>query len=190
MPMTHYLDIHLLPDPEFGTPMLLGALLTKLHRALVQQGANNVAISLPGYDLAGSSLGHTLRLLAPAGALDQLMARPWLQGMQDHIRLASLQAVPATAQHITLRRVQAKSNPERLRRRQMKRHGLTEAQARERIPDAAAELLRLPYVALRSASTGQSFRLFLRQGPAQAQAISGDFNSYGLSGTATIPWFD
>jgi len=187
--MTHYLDIHLLPDPEFAPPMLLGALLTKLHRALVQQAANDVAISLPGYDLAAGHLGNTLRLLAPAGPLDKLMAQNWLQGMQDHVSQTALQAVPQTGQHITLRRVQAKSNPERLRRRQMKRHGLTEAQARERIPDSAAELLRLPYVALRSASTGQAFRLYLRQSAVLNQAQPGEFNSYGLSSTGTVPWF-
>ena len=33
---THYIDITLLPDPEFSHAHLLGALVAKLHRALVQ----------------------------------------------------------------------------------------------------------------------------------------------------------
>ena len=33
--MDHYLDIRLLPDPEFPAPLLMNALFTKLHRALV-----------------------------------------------------------------------------------------------------------------------------------------------------------
>ena len=34
---THYIDITLLPDPEFSHAHLLGALLSKLHRVLVQR---------------------------------------------------------------------------------------------------------------------------------------------------------
>ena len=33
---THYINITLLPDPEFSHAHLLGALVAKLHRALVQ----------------------------------------------------------------------------------------------------------------------------------------------------------
>jgi len=71
----------------------------------------------------------------------------------------------------------------------MKRHGLDETQARERIPDSAAETLHLPFVQLRSGSTGQTFRLFLCLGPAQPTPVSGEFNAYGLSQNATVPWF-
>lgn len=33
--MDHYLDIRVLPDPEFSAQTLLEALFAKLHRALV-----------------------------------------------------------------------------------------------------------------------------------------------------------
>lgn len=33
--MDHYIDILLLPDPEFPASMLMGALYNKLHKALV-----------------------------------------------------------------------------------------------------------------------------------------------------------
>ncbi|MGV2442369.1 type I-F CRISPR-associated endoribonuclease Cas6/Csy4, partial [Bacillus atrophaeus ATCC 9372] len=83
----------------------------------------------------------------------------------------------------------AQSSPERLRRRFAKRHQLSEAEARERIPDSAAQMLKLPYLQLRSHSTGQHFRLFLQLGAAQEHPIAGTFNSYGLSQSATLPWF-
>ena len=44
---THYIDITLLPDPEFSHAHLLGALLAKLHRALVQHGAGDIGTSFP-----------------------------------------------------------------------------------------------------------------------------------------------
>jgi CRISPR-associated endonuclease Csy4 len=34
----HFLDIRVLPDPEFGEEMLMAALFAKLHRALGARG--------------------------------------------------------------------------------------------------------------------------------------------------------
>ena len=36
--MDTYLEIRLLPDPEFVPTMLMNALFSKLHRGLVEQG--------------------------------------------------------------------------------------------------------------------------------------------------------
>lgn len=187
--LTHYLDIHLRPDPEFPASQLLAVLYAKLHRALVQLQADDVAVGFPGYSDKPLGLGQTLRVLGRAERLKQLMTLPWLSGMVDHVQVNPAAAVPVGATHRQLTRAQAKSNPERLRRRQMKRHGLTAEQARERIPESAAESLKLPFLPVRSASTGQAFLLFLRLGPALPNPMTGVFNAYGLSATATIPWF-
>lgn len=186
---SHYIDIHLLGDPEFEPTQLLEALFAKLHRALAALAMTDLAITLPGLDEAKLVLGTQVRLIAPPDSLQALMATPWLSGMRDHVRVGEATPVPESAQHRSLRRVQAKSNPERLRRRLIKRHGITEAQARDRIPDNAVEHLRLPSLAVRSTSTGQSFRLYLRLGPPQPTPQPGPFNAYGLSTTATAPWF-
>ena len=187
--MQHYFDIRLRSDPEFPAHQLLVALYAKLHRALVQLNSDTIGVCFPGYDESAQSLGNCLRLIGPAADLDRLLARDWLTGMHDHVSLDQLAQVPADAVHRTLRRVQAKSSPERLRRRQMKRHGLTEAQARERVPNHAAERLPWPFVSLASASTSQRFRLYLHMGPVQPDAVPGSFNAYGLSTQATIPCF-
>jgi CRISPR-associated endonuclease Csy4 len=127
--------------------------------------------------------------VGPASALDQLVSSLRLGGMRDHLRWEPVTMVPATAEHRRLRRLQVKSNSDRLRRRQMKRHGLTEAEALARVPDTAVELLRLPFLQVRSASTGQAFRLFLKLGAPQPEASEGQFNAYGLSSCRTVPWF-
>lgn len=187
--MAHYLDIHLLPDPEFPSAQLMSALYSKLHRALVLGRCSTIATAFPGYDLARRQLGSTLRLVGPLDDLSTLMAIDWMRGMRDHTKLSTIDTVPRDATHQQLRRVQAKSSPQRLRRRHMKRHGLTEAEALARIPDSARETLNLPFVNLQSQSTGQPFRIFLRLQPALDGAQSGPFNAYGLSTTATVPWF-
>lgn len=207
--MDHYVDIRLQPDAEFAPAMLMAALFTKLHKALAAGTHTQVGVSFPHMDIDMSdaqqpsrtsrssrtgehpryALGHVLRLHSEDAVLQGLLATEWLSGMRDHVLCGGVTHVPTGASHRTLSRVQAKSSPERLRRRQMRRHGLTPEQAHERIPDSAAEMLDLPFLTMRSQSTGQTFRLFMRLGPPQASPVPGEFGAYGLSPQATVPWF-
>jgi len=187
--MSHYLDIHLLPNPEIPAYQLLAALYAKLHRALVQLDTSRIAVSFPDYSQSPAHLGSRLRLIGPEADLHELLTLEWRKGIRDHIKVGPVAEVPANAVQRALRRVQAKSSPERLRRRQMRRHALTEAQARERVPDTVGERLKLPFVQLASSSTGQPFRIYLRLSAPAANHVIDKFNGYGLSGTATIPWF-
>ena len=185
--MDSYLDLTLRPDPEFPEPQLMNALYAKLHRALAAAQVDCVAVCFPAF--AGLKLGGILRLIGPSAALVNLMAEPWLHGMRDHLQISDVRALPAQLKHRQWQRIQCKSSPERLRRRQMKRHDLSEAQARERVPDTVAATLKAPFLQVASSSTGQRFRLFLKVGAIQAQPETGAFNAYGLSQTATVPWF-
>lgn len=45
--MDHYLDLRVLPDPEFNTEMLMAALFAKLHRALGARGKGILALASP-----------------------------------------------------------------------------------------------------------------------------------------------
>ena len=186
--MSHYLDILLRSDPEIAPHQLMAALYSKLHLALVQLDSSTLGVSFPGYTEKPASLGDRLRVLGPEADLQRLLALPWRGGLQDHIHLSTVGVIPPQAGYRRLSRVQAKSSPERLRRRQMKRHGLTVEEAKARVPDSCAETLTLPFVVMRSASTAQTFQLFLRCMPVAA-AVEGTFNTYGLSATATVPWF-
>lgn len=185
----HYIDIHLRRDPEFPAHQLLSALYAKLHRALVELKADTLGVSFPAYALQPVSLGSHLRIIGPLPEVAALMALPWLAGMRDHLQISPAAPVPHGATHRRLVRVQAKSSPERLRRRQMKRHGISAEEAKDRIPDSAAEQLGLPFVLMRSASTGQSYRLFLSMVEVPAAIELGDFNCFGLSASRSIPWF-
>ncbi len=188
--MDHYQDIQILPDPEFQTPMLMNALFAKLHRALVQLGSTVIGVSFPKMDNQKPTLGRLLRLHGTKEALRILGEQRWLNGMRDHIEVDEVMPVPTDAQHCRVKRVQAKSSAERLRRRYCKRHqGTTERDAIAVIPDGVEEHLSLPYLHIKSESTGQSFRLFIEHQAPQPQATKGEFNSYGLSTQATVPWF-
>jgi CRISPR-associated endonuclease Csy4 len=201
--MDHYVDIRLQPDAEFAPAMLMAALFTKLHKALAAGAHHDIGVSFPQMEVGDApsarasrtgahpryALGQVLRLHGTSLALHKLLTTDWLIGMRDHVACGAVLAVPTDARHRVVSRVQAKSSPERLRRRQMRRHGLTAEQAQERIPDSAAEMLNLPFLTLRSQSTGQTFRLFIRLGAEQATAVPGEFGAYGLSPQTTVPWF-
>jgi CRISPR-associated endonuclease Csy4 len=188
---THYVDLRVLPDPEFSAQLLLNELFARLHRVLVAARRDSVAVSFPGYGAnAGSlTLGDRLRVVAPADELATLQAQAWLGGLRDQLNISELRAVPHNAQPRTLRRVQVKSSPARLMRRHARRHGLSEAEASARVPAGPGERLALPYLEVRSSSTGQEFRLYLRLGPPEPEPRPGSFNAYGLSASATVPWF-
>ena len=187
--MTHYLDIHLLHDPEIPPHALMAALFNKIHRVLAEMGSNTIGIAFPGYQKTPPQIGDHLRLVGPSDALHSLLDRPWLSTLRDHTRVSKIMPIPINVEHRYLRRVQAKSSPERLRRRQMMRHGLSETDAHKKIPDGAAKHLSLPFIQIKSSSTRQTFRLFFDLSEPQPLAYQGTFNAYGLSSNQTIPWF-
>ena len=190
--LSHYIDLQLRPDPETAPAQLLAALYMRLHRALAAQGSIDIAVSFPGYSDQRHTLGERLRMFGSEAALQPWATGAWLGSLRDHVSGMAAAAplpVPAHAAHRTLRRIQVKSSPDRMRRRLMKRHQLSETQARERIPDSVGRVTDLPYVPMASTSTAQQFKLFLELGAAQPQPQTGDFNTYGLSATATVPWF-
>ena len=188
-PLTHYIELRLRPDPEVAPTHLLSALYTRVHRTLAAQGATGIAVTFPEYSADRHTVGECLRLHGSEADLQPWANGQWLGSVRDHVTATPLLPVPTDTQPRTLRRVQVKSSPERLRRRLMKRHQLSEEQVRERIPDHVARTTPLPYVQLASTSTAQQFRLFLVLGAAQESAQTGLFNAYGLSTTATVPWF-
>jgi CRISPR-associated endonuclease Csy4 len=187
--MDHYLDIRIRPDPEFSAPQLMNVLFAKLHLTLVDLQSTDIGISFPEVDERKPSLGHCLRLHAHADRLRAVVSHPHLSSLRDHLQIANPAPVPAQTQYRKVSRVQSDSNPERLRRRLMRRHKLNEAEARQCIPDSAVKTLTLPFVNLQSQSSGQHFRLFIRHSVLQPNPEPGTFSCYGLSPTTTIPWF-
>ena len=186
--MNHYLEIQILPDPEFMPSIIMNVLYNKLHSALVQSGRSDIGLSFPDYSLNKKQLGGRLRLHGTEEALTCLLPNISSTGLRDHLRIGNVQEVPAGARYVTVQRVQCKSNADRMRRRLMKRKGLTAEEAFACIPDSVQKHLTLPYVTLKSESTGQSFRLFISQENAKNQ-VEGIFNGYALSNQATLPMF-
>lgn len=183
--MDHYLDIKVRPDLETSAQDLLNNLFAKLHRALGQYAAGNIGISFPGN---AKTLGSVLRLHGTAQGIEQLMQHNWLQGMRDYVHCGVILPIPARVKYRRVRRVQAKSAHNK-RRRSIAKGWLTEQQALEQIPDTQQRLLALPFIQLSSLSNGNMMRVYIQHGELLDKPQPGSFSAYGLSGSATVPWF-
>lgn len=189
--MDYYLDIRLRPDPDFSPALLMGALYSKLHRALVDLEADDIGVSFPDHKLGvrARTPGDLLRLHGREARLEQLMENSWLTGMRDHVMLQAMQGVPSESQHRVVRRRQFNTGGLSRAKRYAQRHDIDIEQAQRLMQAPAARQIALPFVQVSSRSSGQRFALFIEHGPPQSQPVAGRFNQYGLSGEATVPWF-
>ena len=186
LPMDHYLEIRVLPDPEFSSEMLMAALFAKLHRVLGARGQGDIGVSFPDVNVMP---GARLRLHGSAQALQALEASTWRKGLTDYCQCSPVTPVPEIKGWRVVSRVQVKSNSQRLLRRSVKKGWLTEEQAIERLATQAEQRTDLPFLNMKSLSSQQLFKLFIRHGDLLKEPVKGEFSSYGLSATATIPWF-
>lgn len=183
--MDFYCDIKVLPDPEATEPVLISNLLSKLHRMLAKLQSNNIGVSFPNVD---KTLGHTLRLHSDKKSLVNLLDTQWLKGLKDYCVVSELLAVPPSAQFRVVKRVQSKSAYNK-RKRSIAKGWLSEEDALIKIAEDQQKQLKLPFVVINSGSTGQRVKLFVEHSVILKKAVSGEFNTYGLSKTATVPWF-
>jgi CRISPR-associated endonuclease Csy4 len=184
--MDHYLEIRVLADPEFAEEVLMAALFAKLHRALGARGKGDIGVSFP---LHGVKPGACLRLHGTALALQMLEAACWRKGLNDYCQCGNILPIPQVQGWRRVSRVQVKSSAQRLMRRSVKKGWLTEEEAQHRLLTMQDQQTRLPWLKMRSLSTGQTFRLFIEHGELVDTPVNGVFSSYGLSAIATVPWF-
>lgn len=187
--MDYYLELRLQPNPEITTSHLLHAVYGKLHLALVAGNHSDIGISFPRCGDSSPLLGDTLRLHGSQATLIRFVSAPWLSNLTDYIDISSIREIPSGVRYRAVRRIQVKSSPERLRRRYVRRHGVSSDEAVTLIPDTVAKLTDLPFIRVQSRSTRTHFRLFLHHGEILENPVPGQFNAYGIGTGATVPWF-
>jgi len=191
--MKYYLDITLLPDAEANLGFLWQKVYQQIHIALVEnkiaENQSAIAVSFPKYGDKEFPLGNTLRLLTKdKSQLEKLNVEKWLSRLADYSHLKSIKTVPANVdEFVCFKRVQFATNPERLARRRAKRKSESLENALAHYAGFKDQHSKLPFVSMKS-SKGNSFRLFVKQEIGHGQE-QGAFNCYGLSQTATVPWF-
>lgn len=184
--MNSYLDVQLKADAEIRENELLNKVYTKLHKALCDLESNAIGVSFPNYHL---KLGNTIRLHGSQQDLTKLQTMDWLGGLSGYCDTTDILSVPQKAQYRTVSRVQTNLSMAKLRRLQ-KRGSLSSP---EEVKQYKRKLFKSgidnPYIELISTSNGKTYRRYFQFGELQSIPAKGQFDSFGLSKTATIPWF-
>lgn len=184
--MNHYFNITLLPDAEMPPTVLMNAICAKLHKQLCDMQSKAIGISFPKYQLA---LGDVLRIHGSEVNLQNLHGANWLGGMKGYCKFGEVSTVPANARHRTVSRKQSTMSQSKLNRL-LKRGSITDDKIKNYKAKMFAEKgLNNPYLDFVSGSNGQRHRRYIELGELLDKPVAGEFDQFGLSKTATVPWF-
>jgi CRISPR-associated endonuclease Csy4 len=183
--MNSYMDIKLLPDAEVPASVLMNAVYTKLHKALCDLKATDIGASFPNTKI---TLGNVLRLHSAQPRLAFLMQQNWLGGMQGYCDISEVLAVTDNSQHRTVSRVQTNMSQAKLKRL-IKRGSITEEEVKQYRAKMFTKGLSDPYIELTSGSNANKHRRYIQFSEVTKSPVAGEFDQFGLSKTATVPWF-
>ena len=185
--MDHYIQFDLIPDSEFPETILMSTVFSKLHLALVEVGKGKIGVSFPKVE---KTLGDSLRLHGPKENLEKIKTHRWKRGLNDYLKESEIRSIPQNSKYRIVKRIQSKTNIERLYRRSVKKGWLTQEEANEKMKIVKEKFLKLPFLQLKSFSSDKRFRLFVEHSEIkESPALEGEFSCYGLSNSRTIPWF-
>jgi CRISPR-associated endonuclease Csy4 len=183
--MDYFTDIKLLPDAEIPATVLMNAIYTKLHKALCDLHSTNIGISFPKYKV---TLGDVLRIHGKEPVLNDLQGLDWIGGMKGYCKISDIVPVPAGSKFRTISRKQPTVSQSKLNRL-IKRGSITEDEVKNYKAKMFTKGLDNPYVELVSGSNGQRHRRYIEFGELQDSPVEGEFDQFGLSKIATVPWF-
>lgn len=184
--MNYYIDILIHPDSEMRLNLLLNTVYTKLHKALYDMASTSIGVSFPKYNV---TLGNVLRIHGGTAYLHDLQSAFWLGGMSGYCEMSLIIPVPIGTKFRTISRKQTTMSQSKLRRL-IKRGSIMEDEIKQYKAKMFFKGLDNPFVELVSGSNAQKHRRYIEFGELVNQPIPGEFDQFGLSKTATVPWFD
>jgi len=183
--MNHYLDILLKPDAEMAVNRLLNIVYTKLHKALYDLKSTSIGISFPKYEV---TLGNVLRIHGDKSNISDLQGLSWIGGMSGYCVVSEINPVPEDVKFRMISRKQSNMSPAKMRRL-LKRGSITEDEVKAYKAKMFTKGLDDPYLELVSGSNGHKHRRYIEFGDLVDEPVPGEFDQFGLSKTATVPWF-
>lgn len=183
--MDYFVDITTKPDAEMRENILLNKVYTKLHKALSTLQSGNLGVSFPCYKV---KLGGVVRIHGSQGSLRDLQNMAWLGGLVGYCDVSDITPVPAQKKFRTLSRKQSNMTESKLRRL-IKRDSISPEEVKKYKAKMFAQGLDNPYLELESGSNGHKHRRYIQFGELLDDQVKGEFDQFGLSKTATVPWF-
>ena len=183
--MDHYIDVKIKPDAEMQENLLLNSLYSKLHKALHDLKSHDIGVSFPEYHV---KLGKLLRIHGHANTLKALQQTNWIAGLSGYCDISQISLIPEVKGYRTVSRVRTTMSASKLRRLK-KRNTMSTSDIKNYKAKMFAQSLDNPYLELTSSCNGQKYRRYIKFGELVDQPQAGQFDYFGLSKTATIPWF-
>jgi len=184
--MDHYIDLRVKPVLEVSANILLSEVFLAVHKGLHSEGSGKVGVSFPEHK---KTLGSVIRLHGDYDSLQGLINREELSILRPYVDSREIMPVPSNAKHRTVSRIRVKSGAARILRRSVRKGWLTREEAESRLESMESKRCSLPYLQIKSLSTGQKYPLFVQHGEILDKPIAGTYSNYGLSKEATVPWF-
>ncbi len=210
--MKFYIELTLLPSVEINPNFLWSKIYPLIHLALVEiqeaDGSVPVGVAFPEYEMRKSRLGCKLRLFAlEEVVLEKLNLSQRFHRFSDYVHWTGIRPVPNGVQSYAFyHRQQPNRSPSKLNRtikRKAAREGVSLAEAEKQLAIQlenkarphnnvlainATPLLEVPYLQMKSLSSGKKFYLFIGKEVAREHCSHG-FGSYGLSHRSSVPDF-
>jgi len=183
--MQHYVDVRIKPDAELPENVLLNKVYTKLHKALCDLKSTDIGVSFPEYKL---KLGCMIRIHATDERLKMLQQGDWLGGLIGYCAISPVQEIPEQVQYRTVSRIQSTMSQAKLKRL-LKRGSIQESEIKQYKATMFQKGLDHPFLELESASNGHLHRRYIAFSELMDKPMQGGFDQFGLSKTATVPWF-
>ena len=185
--MDYYFEIKLKPDFEMRESLLMSLVYNKFHKALVTLRSDRIGVSFPDYKI---KLGRIIRFHGCKTDLQNLCSTNWLGGLIGYCAVSKIMPVPANVEYRIISRIRTNMSQSKLKR--LKRRGsITPLEEKRYKAKMFSQGLVNPYLDLKSSSTKQIYRRFISFSALMNEPHNDNdkFDSYGLSDTATIPWF-
>ncbi|HFB66919.1 MAG TPA: type I-F CRISPR-associated endoribonuclease Cas6/Csy4 [Aeromonadales bacterium] len=201
--MKYYQDITLIPDAEVYLAFLWHKVYIQVHIGLADNkqpdGTSAIAVSFPEYVYTPNKanrfpLGKKLRLLAETEKqLQQFDTVTRLSRLEDYCHIRSIKAVPNVTKYCCFSRKQVKSAAKKAEILTEHLNKPLEEVIKFRKKNNLYQDCDLPFIHMESQQQTESgeknkFRLFIQQTFCDSPFQVG-FDCYGLSKTATVPWF-
>lgn len=184
--MDSYIDLRINPDAEMRQNVLLNKVFTKFHKVLFDLNSTDIGVSFPETEV---QLGQLMRIHSNSSSLLQLINMQWLGGLVSYCDCSEIIAVPNGTLHRTVSRWQHNMSGAQLRRL-IKRGGITDDEIKAyKAKMYATQMTDLPYLELESTTNGRTHRRYIQTSELHTDQMIGDFDHFGLSKKATIPWF-
>ena len=183
--MNHYIDITLKPDAEMRENVLMNTVYSKFHKALFTLKSTSIGVSFPKYKVL---FGKVLRIHGDKSYLNDLQGLDWLGGIKGYCEVSDISLVPENAKNRTVSRKQANMTEAKLRRL-IARNSISQDEVKAYKAKMFTQSLDNAYFELVSSSSGEKYRRYLQFGDLKDTPTEGDFDFFGLSNKATVPWF-